>query len=204
MLGLPLATEVKKIIPKRVFFNKFQLSAAEQKEFDSVIRQLVIVNKISLRTVPALQDTADAKPIFVLVVQLKHDNCPEKILEKLCRLIKQRLLLALQYEDKLQLALCFDNRIIKNTPQKLVAQRIQMQGTSLKEIFENLALAIANLKPVSGLTGADVIANAVKCTDLEKQIAALSKKMFAEKQARKKLKLREQLNLLKKELGDLI
>ena len=55
MLGLPQTTEVKKIIPKRALYSKFQMNTAEQKEFDAAIRQMTIVNEISLRTIPALQ-----------------------------------------------------------------------------------------------------------------------------------------------------
>lgn len=55
MLGLPQTTEVKKIIPKRALYSKFELNTAEQKEFDAAIRQMTIVNEISLRTIPALQ-----------------------------------------------------------------------------------------------------------------------------------------------------
>ena len=61
MLGLPQTTEVKKIIPKRALYSKFELNTAEQKEFDAAIRQMTIVNEISLRTIPALQKKEQEK-----------------------------------------------------------------------------------------------------------------------------------------------
>lgn len=203
MLGLPSATEVKKIIPKRALYSKFQLNTAEQKELDAAIRQLTIVNEISLRTIPALQKKEGDKAIFVLAVQLKQEGCAEKILYKLSRLIDQRLLLAPCYEDKLQLALYFDNRILLNEFMPVAEQKVNLQGTSLNDIWENLALHVAQLTPRAGLTPASVIANAGRRAETEAQIAALTKKMFAEKQARKKLTLREVINKLKKELEDL-
>lgn len=203
MLGLPQTTEVKKIIPKRALYSKFELNTAEQKEFDAAIRQMTIVNEISLRTIPALQKKEEDKAIFVLAVQLKQEYCAEKILYKLSRLIDQRLLLALCYEDKLQLALYFDNRILLNEFMPVVEQKVNLQGTSLNDIWEHLALQVANLTPSAGLTPASVIANAGRQAEIEAQIAALTKKMFAEKQARKKLTLREAINNLKNELEDL-
>lgn len=203
MLGLPSATEVKTIILKRALYSKFQLNTAEQKELDAAIRQLTIVNEISLRTIPALQKKEGDKAIFVLAVQLKQEGCAERLLQRLCRLIEQRLLLALCYEDKLQLALYFDNRILLNEFMPVAEQKVNLQGTGLKEIFEHLALQVANLTPLAGLTPASIIANAGRRTELEQQIAALTKKMFAEKQARKKLTLREAINKLKNELEDL-
>ena len=201
MLGLPQTTEVKKIIPKRALYSKFELNTAEQKEFDAAIRQMTIVNEISLRTIPALQE--QEKAVFVLAVQLKQEGCAERLLQKLCRLIDQRLLLALCYEDKLQLALYFANRILLNEFMPVAEQKVNLQGTSLNDIWEHLALQVAKLTPRAGLTPASVIANAGRRAEIEAQIAALTKKMFAEKQARKKLTLREAINKLKKELEEL-
>lgn len=203
MLGLPSATEVKKIIPKRALYSKFQMNTAEQKEFDAAIRQMTIVNEISLRTIPALQKKEQEKGVFVLAVQLKQEGCAERLLQRLCRLIDQRLLLALCYADKLQLALLFDNKIFLNDFKPAAEQSVTLQGTGLKDIWEHLALQVANLTPSAGLTPASVIANAGRQAEIEAQIAALTKKMFAEKQARKKLTLREAINKLKKELEDL-
>ena len=201
MLGLPQTTEVKKIIPKRALYSKFELNTAEQKEFDTAIRQMTIVNEISLRTIPALQK--QEKAVFVLAVQLKQEGCAERLLQKLCRLIDQRLLLALCYEDKLQLALYFDNRILLNEFMPVAEQKVNLQGTSLNDIWAHLALQVAKLTPRAGLAPASVIANAGRRAETEAQIAALTKKMFAEKQARKKLTLREAINKLKKELEEL-
>lgn len=203
MLGLPSATEVKKIIPKRALYSKFQMNTAEQKEFDAAIRQMTIVNEISLRTIPALQKKEQEKAVFVLAVQLKQEGCAERLLQRLCRLIDQRLLLALCYADKLQLALLFDNKILINEFKPAAEQSVTLQGTGLKDIWEQFALQVANLTPSAGLTPASVIANAGRQAEIEAQIAALTKKMFAEKQARKKLTLREAINKLKKELEDL-
>ena len=201
MLGLPQTTEVKKIIPKRALYSKFEMNTAEQKEFDAAIRQMTIVNEISLRTIPALQK--QEKAVFVLAVQLKQEGCAERLLQRLCKLIDQRLLLALCYEDKLRLALYFDNRILLNEFMPVAEQKVNLQGTSLNDIWEHLALQVAKLTPCAGLTPASVIANAGRRAETEAQIAALTKKMFAEKQARKKLTLREAINKLKKELEEL-
>ena len=203
MLGLPSATEVKKIIPKRALYSKFQMNTAEQKEFDAAIRQMTIVNEISLRTIPALQKKEQEKAVFFFFVQLKQEGCAERLLQRLCRLIDQRLLLALCYADKLQLALLFDNKILLNDFKPAAEQSVTLQGTGLKDIWEQFALQVANLTPSAGLTPASVIANASRQAEIEAQIATLTKKMFAEKQARKKLTLREAINKLKNELEDL-
>ena len=83
MLGLPQTTEVKKIIPKRALYSKFELNTAEQKEFDAAIRQMTIVNEISLRTIPALQKKEQEKAAYVLAVQLNEEGCAERHLNML-------------------------------------------------------------------------------------------------------------------------
>ncbi len=113
------------------------------------------------------------------------------------------MLLALQFADKVQLALYYENRILSNEFKYVSEQNVALQGTSLNDIWEHFALQVANLQPLAGLTPAAVIANAGRREELVKQIAALMKKMFAEKQARKKLELRLQLNQLKQELKEL-
>ncbi len=113
------------------------------------------------------------------------------------------MLLALCYADKLQLALLFDNKILLNDFKPAAEQSVTLQGTGLKDIWEQFALQVANLTPSAGLTPASIISNAGRRAETEAQIAALTKKMFAEKQARKKLTLREAINKLKKELEDL-
>ena len=116
---------------------------------------------------------------------------------------ENRGIMLLRIEDKLQLALYFDNRILLNEFMPVAEQKVNLQGTSLNDIWEHLALQVAQLTPRAGLTPASVIANAGRRAEAEAQIAALTKKMFAEKQARKKLTLREAINKLKNELEDL-
>ena len=194
MLGLPQTTEVKKIIPKRALYSKFELNTAEHN----------VQNWMDMPNMLASSCGVDHnKAVFVLAVQLKQEGCAERLLQRLCRLIDQRLLLALCYEDKLQLALYFDNRILLNEFMPVAEQKVNLQGTSLNDIWEHLALQVAKLTPRAGLTPASVIANAGRRAETEAQIAALTKKMFAEKQARKKLTLREAINKLKKELEEL-
>lgn len=81
------------------------MNTAEQKQFDSVIRQIVITNEISSRTIPVLSDENDNKAIYVLHVQLKQEVCEDKIINKLLTLIEQIIVLALYYEGKIQLAI---------------------------------------------------------------------------------------------------
>lgn len=201
MLGLPEATELRKVIPKKVFFTKFAMNVAEQKEFDSAIRQLTIVNEISSRTIPALSSKAEDKAIYVLWVQLKQASCDEKLINKLVKLIDQRLILALSYEDKLQLAL-LHNKLIMDDPRPALGIKLQLQGLSINDVWDNIALSMAKLEAKEGQSADEAIAKAMERESLQKEIDKLEKKMWSERQPKKKLELREKINELKHKMED--
>lgn len=197
MLGLPEATALKKVIPKKVFYAKFALNTAEQNEFDNAIRQMAIVNEISSRTIPALSGKQGDKAIYVLWVQLKQPQCDEKIINKLARLIDQRIILALSYEDKLQLAL-FYNKLIKDERESAEKKRVSLKGLSLDDVWDNIALSLAEIEAEEGQSADEAINVKIREEALQKEIGALTKKLWAEKQPRKKLALREKINQLKR------
>ena len=54
MLGLPIATEINKQLPKKAIYAKFDLKPAQRDHFDEDVAKLAIVNIISPTTIPAL------------------------------------------------------------------------------------------------------------------------------------------------------
>ena len=201
MLGLPETTALRKIIPKKVLFAKYAMNTAEQREFDNTIRQLAIVIEVSARTIPALSSKPEDKAIYVLAVQLKQASCDEKLILKLLKLIDQRLILALSYEDKLQLAL-FHNKLIMDEPRPASEKRLYLQGLTINDVWDNLALSLAKIEAKEGHSAQEAIAKDVERASLLKEIDKLEKKMWSERQPKKKLELREQIIVLKQKLEE--
>lgn len=201
MLGLPETTALRKIIPKKILFAKYAMNTAEQREFDNTIRQLAIVNEVSSRTIPALNSKPEDKAVYVLAVQLKQASCDEKLILKLLKLIDQRLILALSYEDKLQLAL-FHNKLIMDEPRPASEKRLYLQGLTINDVWDNIALSLAKLKVKEGQSAQEAIAKDVERASLLKEIDKLEKKMWSERQPKKKLELREQIIVLKQKLEE--
>ena len=201
MLGLPETTALRKIIPKKVLFAKYAMNTAEQREFDNTIRQLAIVNEVSSRTIPALSSKPEDKAIYVLTVQLKQASCDEKLILKLLKLIDQRLILALSYEDKLQLAL-FHNKLIMDEPRPASEKRLYLQGLTINDVWDNLALSLSKIEAKEGQSAQEAIAKDVERASLLKEIEKLEKKMWSERQPKKKLELREQITVLKQKLEE--
>lgn len=202
MLGLPKNTELRKVIPKKLFFAKFAMNTAEQKQFDSVIRQIVITNEISSRTIPVLSDENDNKAIYILHVQLKQEACEDKIINKLLTLIEQRIVLALYYEGKIQLAL-YNNRLIKSDFQAEEQVRVELLGMKLHDVWDNMSLQLANICAKEGQSAEEALINSIEIEKLHREIEILTKKMWSEKQPNKKLALRQQIKQLNRKLEEL-
>ena len=78
MYSLPQSTEIKKQLPKKAIFTKFDLKTSQKESFDSDISRIDIVGVISPETLPALTEGKEIKSLYVLAVQLKRKNYDSK------------------------------------------------------------------------------------------------------------------------------
>ena len=200
MLGLPKSTEIKpKQLPKKAIFEKFALKPAPRDHFDADISKMVIVNAISQNTLPALQkgDTVDS--IYVIEVALKRPNYVEKNIQMLSKLIHQKILFALHFEDEVQMAI-YHTKLISSSWTKENAIELQLVGTTTDIVWDNLVKTIGGIEVAEGNTLAEQIAINDAREKLRLQILALEVKARQEKQPRKKLEMFEELSVLKKKL----
>ena len=75
-----------------------------------------------------------------------------------------------------------------------------MRGNDLDEVWENIIQTIGSFKVEEGNTLNEQINQNEERRKLEEKIDALQKKVYAEKQPRRKMELYEQLAELKKQL----
>ena len=105
MLGLPASTEINKQVPKKAIFAKFELKPAQRDHFDEDVAKLTLVNAISPTTIPALSKGEQIECIYVMAVTLKKKEYDPKNVLLLSKLIPQKIVFALKYEDYVQLAI---------------------------------------------------------------------------------------------------
>lgn len=203
MLGLPKSTEIKpKQLPKKAIFEKFALKPAQRDHFDADISKMVIVNAISQNTLPALQKGETVDTIYVIEVALKRPNYDEKNIQMLSKLIHQKILFALHFEDEVQMAI-YHTKLISGSWTKEDAIELQLQGTTTDTVWDNLVKTIGGIEVVDGNTLAEQIAINDAREKLRLQILALEVKARQEKQPRRKLEMFEELEKLKKVFKDL-
>lgn len=197
MYGLPHTTEIRKQLPKKAIYAKFELKPAHRDGFDADVSRLDIVAVVSPTTVPAIAAGENVKEFYVLAVQLKRKEYDEKNIAMLSKLIPQNILFALQYEDQTQLAI-YHTKLIRSDWKSTDETVITLSGLNLDTVWEIIIKAIGKIEVQEGMTLTEQIAADEEQTKLKMQIEELERKCRAEKQPRKRLELYNRLQELKK------
>ena len=203
MYGLPHTTEIRKQLPKKAIYTKFELKPAQRDGFDADVSRIDIVAVISPTTVPAVAAGEEIKEFYVLTVQLKRKDYAEKNIEMLSKLIPQNILFALQYENQTQLAV-YHTKFICSMWMPTDEMVITLSGLNLNTVWENIIKTVGKIQVQEGNTLAEQIAEDEERVRTLKLIAALEKRMAKETQPRKKRELFEQIKTLKKSTEQLL
>ena len=198
MYGLPPSTEVKKQLPKKAIYAKFDLKPAQRERFDADVSTLYIIGIVSPHTVPALAEGEEVKEIYVLGVQLKRKEYDPKNITLLTKLIPQKMVFVLEYEEEVQLAI-HHTRLITSAWQikHHKSDIINLQGLNLDTVWEGIVKSIGQIDVEEGNSLTEQIATNDQRAKLLTQIATLERKMANEKQPRRKREYFEQIKGLK-------
>lgn len=199
MYGLPHTTEIRKQLPKKAIYAKFELKPAQRDGFDADVSRIDIVAVISPTTVPAFASGEIIKEFYVLDVQLKKKDYDEKNIAMLSKLIPQNILFSLQYEDEIQLAV-YHMKLIKSDWKSKADIEIRLSGLNLDTVWENIIKDIGEIHVREGKTLTEQIQEDERLRVLKRQIEELERKCRTEKQPRRRLELYEKLTSLKKQL----
>lgn len=199
MYGLPHTTEIRKQLPKKAIYAKFELKPSQRDGFDADVSRIDIVAVVSSTTVPAFAAGDNIKEFYVLDVQLKKKDYDEKNVAMLSKLIPQNILFALQYEDETQLAI-YHTKLIKSDWKSTADIEIRLSGLNLDTVWENIIKDIGEIHVREGKTLTEQIQEDERLRVLKRQIEELERKCRTEKQPRRRLELYEKLTSLKKQL----
>lgn len=196
MYGLPHTTEIRKQLPKKAIYAKFELKPAQRDSFDADVSRIDIVAVVSPTTVPAVAAGENIKEFYVLAVQLKRKDYDEKNIAMLSKLIPQNILFALQYEDQTQLAV-YHTKLIRSDWKPTDETSISLIGLNLDTVWENIIKTIGEIQVQEGKTLTEQIQDDEQRAKTLKLVAELEKKMAKETQPRKKRELFERIKKLK-------
>jgi hypothetical protein len=199
MYGLPDKTLVNRPLYKKAIFEKFNLKTAERDRFDADISRLAIVAYISPQKISALHEGQEVKEFYVLQVQLKQKEYDSKNILLLNKLIPQRIVFALEYEEETQLCV-FHTRLQQSEWMPAETATIPLNGLSLDDVWINIVATIGGLDAQADETIQEQILNREQQEKLLRQIESLEKQCRTEKQTRKKYELHQQILKLKEQL----
>jgi hypothetical protein len=214
MYGLPQSTETKKQLPKKAIYAKFDLKPSQRESFDADISRIDIVNVVSPTTIPAIAEGVEVKEFYVLAVQMKRKEYDPKNLLLLTKLIPQRMVFALHFDDEVQFAV-YHTTLLKSqwhsySPPKLggvVEDRggmlshydsfLTLQGLNLDAVWDNIVKSIGGIDVAEGNILVEQIKENAEREKILKQIEVLQHKMAIEKQPRRKRELFGEIKELK-------
>ena len=202
MYGLPISTEIKKQLPKKAIYAKFDLKASQREAFDADVARMDIVALVSPKTGPAISEGETIKEFYLLAVQLKRKNYDAKNIALLSKLIPQNILFALQFGDKTQLAI-YHTKLICSEWKASAKTTISITGLNLDAVWENIVIAIGNIQMNEGNTVVEQIQTDELKIKLKAQIETLQKKLNKEKQLSKQLEINAEIKSLRKQLLNL-
>ena len=160
---------------------------------------MALVAMVSTATVPALTKGKEIEGFYVLQVVLKRKDYDSKNILMLQKLIPQKLIFALQFEEQTQFCI-FHTRLQQSAWMATDEAVITLQGLSLDDVWNNIVATIGGL---DALAEESIEEQIIQCEQQEKllrQIESLEKQCRTEKQTRKKYELHQQLIKLKEGL----
>lgn len=201
MYGLPASTLINQPLYKKVVYEKFNLKAAERERFDADISRMALVARISPATVPALAEGREIKGFYVMQVALKRKDYDSKNILMLQKLIPQKMVFALQYDEQTQFCI-FHTRLQQSAWMATDEAAITLQGLTLDDVWNNIVATIGGLDAQAEESIEEQIIHREQREKLLRQIESLEKQCRIEKQTRKKYELHQQIIKLKEGLNN--
>ena len=200
MYGLPASSLVNRPLYKKAVFEKFNLKAAERDRFDADVSRMAIVAYLSPAKIPALHPGQEVKEFYVLQVQLKQRDYDTKNILLLQKLIPQKIVFALEYDEDVQFCI-FHTRLQQSEWKHASDAEIPLKGLTFDDVWNNIVAEIGSLDNDAEETLEQQIINREEREKLLHQIEVLEKRCRTEKQTRKKYELHQQLLKLKAQLA---
>ena len=196
MYGLPQTTEIKKQLPKKAIYAKFNMPTSQREHFDADISRIDIEAGVSKATVPALAEGEEVKEFYVLGIHLKRKVYDPKNILMLTKFLPHKMVFALHYGEEIQFAI-HHTKLITSDWKLTDEATLPLSGLNLDAVWENIVKSIGHIEVKEGNTLTEQIKANEEQAKLLAQIKTLERKMASEKQPRRKREYFEQIKKLK-------
>ena len=199
MIELPNSCKVNKIIPKKTFYEKVNVSNTIKEEFVEKLNKIYWEYKISENTIN-IAKTDNIEEIEVLELELKEKYNCKNIIRIITKNIPYPILFYIKYENEFQYAIKYDEEIYFREWNNEIS--FNFSTLNLKTMYDNIVKSIINIDySIKNLD--NEIKKQNEMIKLENEIKKLESKIRLEKQFNIKVQYNEKINKIKKELEEL-
>ena len=217
MLPFPRSTELNKRIPKQKFYSNLSVSPQIRKIFVEQIAAINWTNKLAPTTLN-VKSGERVTEIEVFHLLLNQKGLDERVLQLIDKEIPYHILFELEYEGQIQVWIGYKEESQTRAETFKVNRYYQTDWMTKDEIHFEIAglnmdaLYDGLIKQAAGdslrIEANESVGVAIQRTEekekLEKQILALEKKLYKEKQFNRQVQLNTELKILHKQMEELI
>lgn len=202
MLGLPRSTEVNRRVAKEKLYQNAALVPQTREMIKDQIESVFWRNKLADSTM-AISAGETVAEIQIFEIQLRQRELDKRVLPAIAKAIPYKILFILVFGDEAQLWIEASGTFYNTDWQPLGGFTLKFEGLNLDAVYENLARQISGGRLGTDGDIEEAVDRDKKRQKLERDIAALEKKLLREKQFNKQVELNGELKRLRKELEEL-
>ena len=202
MLGLPRSTEVNRRVAKEKLYQNAALVPQTREMIKDQIDSVFWRNKLADSTM-AISAGETVAEIQIFEIQLRQRELDKRVLPAIAKAIPYKILFILVFGDEAQVWIEASGTFYNTDWQPLGGFTLKFEGLNLDAVYENLARQISGGRLGTDGDIEEAVDRDKKRQKLERDIAALGKRLLREKQFNKQVELNGELKRLKKELEEL-
>ena len=202
MLGLPRSTQVNRRVAKEKLYQNASLTPQTRAMIKDQIESVFWRNKLADSTM-AISAGETAPEIQIFEIQLRQKELDKRVLPAIAKAIPYKILFILVFGNKVQAWIEAAGTFYNTDWQPPDGFALKFEGLNLDAVYENLARQISGGRLGTDGDIEEAVDRDKKRQKLERDIAALGKRLLREKQFNKQVELNGELKRLKKELEEL-
>jgi len=202
MLGLPRSTEVNRRVAKEKLYAKATLTTELRDMLKDQVESVVWRNKLADSTI-GVATGAEVKEIQVFEVALRQRGLDKRILPVIAKAIPYKIVFVLTFGDEAQAWIEATGTFYHTEWLSPGSLTVRFEGLNLDAMYESLVRQVAGGRLGASGDIAEAVDRDKRRQRLEREIAALEKKILREKQFNRQIEMGGKLKRLQAELEQL-
>ena len=202
MLGLPRSTEVNRRVAKEKLYANATLTTSAKDMIKDQIESVIWKNKLADSTV-GISAGEEIKELQVFEIRLRQRELDKRVLPAIAKAIPYKILFVLIFGSEVQAWLEASGTFYNTDWQPLDGFALKFEGLNLGVVYENLARQIAGGRLGTAGDITEAVDRDKQRQKLERDIAALEKKLLREKQFNRQVEFNSELKRLRTEMEEL-